>query len=230
MIANLVNQNHINSVGFNNPTIFLIVSLFLALIPIAVALLTSFVKVSVVLGVLKNALGTQHAPSNMISLSLSLALTLIVMKPVFEETLEIGKSYQWQEISKGSGAVIISTVLPLLEPWKRFLESNTGAKELTVFKKALEKQGTTEVANTDCSMLALIPAFLISELKEGFCMAFILLIPFLVIDLIVANILMGLGMIMLSPVIISLPLKLIMFVYSDAWLILSQALLKSYQN
>ncbi len=213
------------SYQLSNPAWFLSMSITLAVLPIAICLMTSFVKLSIVLGILKNALGMQHAPSAMVTMALSLSLTMLIMQPVINESLELGKSIQLEKLSKSATSEIIETFKPLLKPWREFLLVNSGKKELSVLSQLVPDSN-----REDPDFLLLIPGFMLSELKEGFCMAFILLVPFLVIDLIVANILMGLGMMMLSPVLISLPIKLILFVTSDAWLLISRALIKSYMN
>lgn len=208
-----------------NPAWFLSLSIMLALMPLAVCMLTSFVKLSIVLGVLKNALGTQHAPGAMVTMVLSLTLTMLIMQPVVKQSMMHAESVNLEHLMKQSDLKIIEMYSNLIIPWKDFLIKNTGKQEKIALTTAIKSANETTEEN---SLMLLLPAFLLSELKEGFCMAFLLLVPFLVIDLIVANVLMGLGMMMLSPVVIALPIKLILFVVSDAWLLISQALIKSY--
>lgn len=220
----------------NNPAWYLISTVLLALIPIAVGLLTSYVKISIVLGIIKNALGTQHAPGAMVTLALSLTLTSLTMNPVIRETLEIAKTLDKEIISKSPSLEMFAAIRPLLTPWEFFLRRNTGNRELAALSLATESKSRSENSinsrifnREDADLSLLMPAFLLTELKEGFSMAFIVLLPFLAIDLIVSNMLMGLGMMMVSPVLISLPIKLILFVISDSWLLIAQGLIRSYQ-
>lgn len=221
-----------------NPVWYLGSAALLALIPIAVGLLTSYIKISIVLGVIKNALGTQHAPSAMVTLALSLALTGLTMNPVINETLQLAKGINIAPLSKASPMVILDTLKPLLAPWRNFMLKNTGKRELAALGKVAPKSSSRVLTpqiesnhhiekSEDLSIL--LPAFILTELKEGFSMAFIVLLPFLAIDLIISNLLMGLGMMMVSPVLIALPIKLILFVLSDSWLLIAQSLIRSYQ-
>lgn len=219
----------------SNPAWYLIAAATFALIPIAVGLLTSYVKISVVLGIIKNALGTQHAPSSMVCLALALALTGLTMNPIIRESIEISKGIDSQIVMQSPSIEMLSALKPLADPWIAFLQRNTGQKELKALQRAVNEPSQPKVhpqaseQGGQEDFLLLVPAFLLTELKEGFSMAFIVLLPFLAIDLIVSNILMGLGMMMVSPVLISLPLKLILFVLSDSWLLLAQGLIRSYQ-
>ena len=224
--------------SLSNPAWYLIFAMIFALIPVAVGLLTSYVKISIVLGIIKNALGTQHAPSAMVTLALSLALAALSMNTVIKETTELASNLDSELISKSSTVEIFTALKPLFSPWEKFLRKNSGQRELTALAtaNALAVMGSTSadavapnVTTDNADLILLIPAFLLSELKEGFSMAFIVLLPFLAIDLIISNILMGLGMMMVSPVLISLPIKLILFVVSDAWLLIAQGLIRSYQ-
>ena len=242
-VTQLINSILQANEQLSNPAWFLTSALALALIPVAFGLLTSYVKISIVLGIIKNALGTQHAPGAMVTLALSIALTGITMNPVFKESIEIAKTLDADLISKSPSIELLISLKPVITPWERFLRKNSGAREVMALamsdidssqsiqmaapKEQIESQSIVTPENAD--VLILIPAFLLTELKEGFSMAFIILLPFLAIDLIISNILMGLGMMMVSPVLISLPIKLILFVSSDAWLLIAKGLIKSYQ-
>ena len=216
-----------------NPAWYLVFAILFALMPVAVGLLTSYVKISIVLGIIKNALGTQHAPSAMVTLALSLSLTALSMNSVIKETLERTKGIDSELISKSSSNEIFTVLRPLFDPWEKFLRKNSGQKELTALLAASTMTSSAPIqpaiTTENADLILLIPSFLLSELKEGFSIAFIVLLPFLAIDLIISNILMGLGMMMVSPVLISLPIKLILFVASDAWLLIAQGLIRSYQ-
>ena len=169
----------------------------------------------------------------MVTLALSLSLTALSMNSVIKETLERTKGIDSELISKSSSNEIFTVLRPLFDPWEKFLRKNSGQKELTALLAASTMTSSAPIqpaiTTENADLILLIPSFLLSELKEGFSIAFIVLLPFLAIDLIISNILMGLGMMMVSPVLISLPIKLILFVASDAWLLIAQGLIRSYQ-
>jgi len=210
-----------------NPISFLICALVLALVPILVGLVTSYIKISVVLGLFRSGLGAQQVPSGLVVMALSLAMSFFVMAPVLEETRRVSADIDFALLLKDPQAKHLKPLSALIEPWSKFLSKHAGAGELaalTELKPAAQDQRQESV---DLSVL--VPAFILSELKEAFAMGFVLLLPFLVVDLIVANILVGMGMYMVSPVMISLPLKLILFVFCDGWLLLTKGLINSYQ-
>lgn len=207
----------------------------LAVIPIALAMVTSYMKVSIVLGMLRSGLGTQQVPSGTVIMALSLALTCCIMAPVAGETVDIlARNPLPAEVTAPPDLNTLNRYTALLMPWRRFMETHTGEREKRFFKEItdlqLKDQPQTEGEN-ECrpdSLRIILPAFILSELKQAFAMAFVIMIPFLVIDLVVANILVGLGMYMVSPVMVALPLKLLLFVVSDAWLLLARGLINSY--
>jgi flagellar biosynthesis protein FliP len=210
-----------------------------ALLPLLLGVLTSYVKISIVLGMLKSALGTQNVPGNVVVMALSLAMTIFVMGPVLEQSWK-GLSHLDSSVFYESPNLEIALQLDgAIQPWKEFLRRHARNREILLLVE-LEKdirrnegheQQLTEALEfdpSDVSLRVLMPAFLLSELKSAFAMAFILLVPFLVIDLIVANLLVGMGMFMVSPIMISLPLKLVLFVASDGWILLTRSLVHSY--
>jgi flagellar biosynthetic protein FliP len=195
----------------------------LSLAPSIVIMTTSFVRIIVVLSLLRTALGLQQSPPNAVLISLALFLTAIVMGPTFERSYNEG-------------------VRPLLEqqmdlpqafdaaggPVKTFMLSQVDEEDLALFIRLsrIEKPATIQ----DTPIRVVTPAFMISELKRAFEIGFLLFVPFLVIDLVVASVLMSMGMMMLPPVIISLPFKLIFFVLVDGWRLVAGSLVESFQR
>ena len=182
----------------------------LTLLPAGLLLMTSFTRIIIVLSILRTALGTVQTPSNQILIGLSLFLTLFVMHPIFSQVYaEAAKPYIDNTISA-------ETALEKAElPFRNFMLRQTRATDLELF---LDISGAEDsVAEEEVSFFVLMPAFVTSELKTAFQIGFLLFIPFLIIDLVVASVLMSMGMMMLSPLIISLPFKLMLFVLIDGW-------------
>lgn len=198
-------------------------SLALALVPSILGVLTAYLKVSIVLGMLRNALGTQQTPSGLLIMAVSFAFTWLIMSPVFLSTYD-----RWIEkqgvFSKGITKENLAVLNEVFTPWQEFLKTHSGDREKQFIKETIKDSVTDE------DWRVIIPSFILTELKEAFAMALMLLLPFAVIDLVVANILGGMGMFMVSPTLISLPLKLLVFTTSDAWLFLSKALVGSYSG
>jgi flagellar biosynthetic protein FliP len=182
---------------------------------------TAFTRVLIVLAVLRQGLGTQQTPSNQILVGMALFLTLFIMGPVVSEAWEQGASpYLEDEI--GTEVAFERTVAPFRE----FMMSQTRESDLALFADLSGGQRFDRAE--DIPLTLLIPAFVISELKTAFQIGFLILIPFLVIDLVVASVLMSMGMVMLSPLIISLPFKLMLFVLVDGWALLMSTLAASF--
>lgn len=205
------------------------IAAILAVVPLFVGVATAYVKVNVVIGMLRSGLGTQEAPSAMVAMVLSLAITLVIMGGVIDETSKIAEKTDFANFLTRPSVSSIKNLAPLLEPWREFLKIHTGERELSVLS-VTEETEASEVPQTDPSLRILLAAFVLTELREAFTMAFMLLLPFLVIDLVVANILVGLGMFMVSPVMIALPLKVVLFVLADGWLLLARSLIASYSG
>lgn len=198
----------------------ILISLGIALVPALIGVLTTYLKVSIVLGMLKSALGTQQTPSGLVVMAVSIAFTWVIMAPVFEATYTRFSSEQG-ELTKGITKESRASIEFIIDPWKQFIKEHAGQREVSLIKDiGIQKDSS--------ALEVIIPAFILTELKEGFAMALMVLIPFAVIDIVVANILGGLGMFMVSPTLLSLPLKLGVFVLSDAWLFLTKALIASY--
>lgn len=213
----------------------------LALVPVAFGAVTSYLKMSIVLSLVKNALGTQSVPGPLIVSALSAALTCSIMAPIFSESARAAEDLLPAIAAAPSGPTVAGpgAFEGVLAPFRKFLETHSGSRELRLLEEIAHRVPTPATESSqhvrakpalidEKSLRILIPAFMLTELREAFSMGFILLLPFLVIDLVVANILTGLGMYMMSPITISLPLKLILFVSSDAWLWITRGLVDSY--
>ncbi len=205
-------------------SIFLQVLILLTILSIAPALLlmlTSFTRLVVVFSILRHALGLQATPPNQVLISLALFLTFFIMAPVFKTAYEEGmQPYLEKKIDEKIMFERVSA------PFKEFMLKNTREKDLALFVK-LRGEGRPSHPE-DISLLTLIPAFMISELKTAFQIGFLLYIPFLIIDLVVSTVLISMGILMLPPMMLSLPLKLLLFVLVDGWNLLIFSLIKSF--
>ncbi|PMP65334.1 MAG: flagellar biosynthetic protein FliP [Thermodesulfobacterium geofontis] len=204
-------------------TILQILILFtiLAIAPTLLLMLTSFTRLIVVFSILRHAIGTQQTPPNQVLISLAIFLTMFIMAPTFQASYEealvpyLNKKIDEKEM-----------FIRAVKPFKEFMFKNTREKDLALFIKLRneERPRTPE----DVSIFTLIPAFMISELKTAFQIGFLLYIPFLVIDVVVSSVLISMGILMLPPVMISLPIKLLLFVLVDGWNLLVGSLVKSF--
>jgi len=195
----------------------------LSLAPSIVMMTTSFVRITVVLSLLRTALGLQQSPPNAVIVSLSLFLTAIVMGPTFQQSYDAGIKPlldHKMELTQAFGASS--------EPVKRFMLTQVDRDDLGLFIR-LSKTPRPKTA-MDTPLQVVTPAFMISELKRGFEIGFLLFVPFLVIDLVVASVLMSMGMMMLPPVTVSLPFKLIFFVLVNGWQLVCGSLVQSFQH
>lgn len=205
----------------------------LGLLPLAAVLTTSFVKISVVMMLVRNALGIQQVPPNMALYALSLILSAYVMGPVF---VQIGQGLQntavaeQQESAQSQIRSIIGVVEQGAEPVRAFMLRHSDAKHRDFFvRTARALWGPDQAQGLGAEdFLVLVPAFMLSELTAAFEIGFLLYLPFVVIDLVISNILLAMGMMMVSPVTISMPLKLFLFVMVDGWTRLIQGLVLSY--
>lgn len=210
--------------GGNNYSLSLQMLLFLtslSFIPTALLMMTSFTRVVIVLSLLRQALGTMQSPPNQVIVGLSLFLTLFIMGPVFDKVYKEAwvpfsedKMNFLQALDKGS------------VPMKQFMMRQTREKDLEFFIEV--SQSAKPRGPEDVSIKTLVPAFIISEMKTAFQIGFMIFIPFLIIDLVVASILMAMGMMMVSPVTIALPFKLMLFVLVDGWTLLLGSLVQSF--
>lgn len=200
----------------------LIVLTLLALAPSLVFVMTSFLRLLIVFGFLRQALGTQTTPPSTVIISLALILTFFIMEPVAKEAYEVGaKPYLAEEISYQE-AFALGVV-----PFKEFMVRNTREKDLALFFRIRNLDNPATVQ--DIPLTVAVPAFMISELKTAFEIGFLLFLPFLIIDMVVASVLMSMGMMMLPPVMISLPFKLLIFVLVDGWNLLVGNLVESFR-
>ncbi|MGC8942321.1 MAG: flagellar type III secretion system pore protein FliP [Sulfurihydrogenibium sp.] len=193
----------------------------LSIAPAILISMTSFVRIVIVLSLLRHALGIPTAPPNQVIVGLALFLTFFIMKPVFDKISEVSLTpYLKKQISD------VQAIENAKQPLKDFMLKNTRKEDLKLFLDiSKEKPQKPE----DISMTTLIPAFMISEIKTAFEIVFIIYLPFLVIDFVVASILMSMGMMMIPPMFISLPFKLMLFVLADGWELLTKALIQSYK-
>jgi len=182
----------------------------LTLLPAMLLLMTSFTRIMIVLGILRTAMGTQQTPSNQVLIGLALFLTLFIMRPVFTEVYDTAVQPFMEEQIDAQTAIQIAA-----EPFREFMFKQTRDNDLNLFLNMSSSAPPQDI--NDVSFWVLVPAFVTSELKTAFQIGFMLFIPFLIIDLVVASVLMSMGMMMLSPLIISLPFKLMLFVLVDGW-------------
>ncbi|MBN2886476.1 MAG: flagellar type III secretion system pore protein FliP [Chromatiaceae bacterium] len=201
----------------------LILMTVLTLLPSLLIMMTSFTRIIIVLAILRQGLGTTQTPSNQILLGLALFLTLFVMAPVFQEIYD-NAMVPYMDERIGTEEAMAAAVQPL----RRFMLEHTRETDLAMFA---EIRGIDGFESPDAVPLTLlVPAFVTSELKTAFQIGFLILIPFLIIDLVVASVLMSMGMMMLSPLIISLPFKIMLFVLIDGWPLLMGTLAQSFYS
>ncbi len=218
---------------FANPVVLVIVLGALSLAPFVLIMLTSFVKISVVLSILRNAMGTQSVPPNQIITGLAFVLTIFIMIPVAQQMYQAAGSISNSRdiFSEASVKSIFEASKQGKEPLRKFLLKHAHDKDRVLFMELaarLQRQNNepAQVGREDFQII--IPAFVTSELKDAFQIGFLIFVPFIIIDMVVANILLSMGMHMLSPVVISLPFKLLLFVLVDGWFLIVRGLVLSY--
>lgn len=193
----------------------------LSLAPSILMMVTSFTRIVIVLSFLRSAIGLQQSPPNSILISLALFLSLFIMSPTFELAYKDGIEPLMEERINEKEALI-----KIVEPFKAFMLKHTRTKDIELFLSIKHQTPYNDLK--DIALTVLMPAFMISELKRAFEIGFLLFIPFLIIDILISSILMAMGMMMLPPVTISLPFKLIFFVIIDGWYLLCGSLVKSF--
>ncbi|EGA67404.1 flagellar type III secretion system pore protein FliP [Vibrio brasiliensis] len=192
----------------------------LGFLPAMVILMTSFTRIVVVMSILRQAMGLQQTPSNQVIIGIAIFLTFFIMSPVLSKINDDAiQPYINEQITARQAFDLAQT------PMKDFMLKQTRVKDLETF---VNISGSTATAPEDVSMAVLIPAFITSELKTAFQIGFMLFLPFLIIDLVVASVLMAMGMMMLSPMIVSLPFKLMLFVLVDGWNLILSTLAGSF--
>ena len=193
----------------------------LSLAPGILVMVTSFTRIVVVLSFLRTAMGVQQAPPNTVMVSLAMFLTFFIMAPVMQESYEAGiKPLMEDQITEEQA--FTRAVAPL----HKFMIAHVREQDLRLFMDMSRAPAVTNTADTP--LRALVPAFMISELKRAFEIGFLLFLPFLIIDMVIASVLMSMGMMMLPPVLISLPFKLIFFVLVDGWFLVAGSLVRSF--
>jgi len=193
----------------------------LTVLPSLLIMMTSFTRIIIVLSILRQAMGTPQTPSNQILLGLALFLTFFIMSPVFEKANnEALQPYLNDQIAADVA------ITKAVEPFRVFMLRQTRNDDLEMFARISGAEPMTEASDVPLSLL--LPAFVTSELKTAFQIGFMIFIPFLIIDMVVASVLMSMGMMMLSPLIISLPFKLMLFVLVDGWALVMETLAASF--
>jgi flagellar biosynthetic protein FliP len=194
----------------------------LTFLPAALLMMTAFTRIVIVLSLLRQAMGTMNSPPNQVIVGLSLFLTFFIMAPVFDKIYDTA----WKPYSDNQISLVQAADLGV-QPLKSFMLKQTRQEDLALFI-GLAKVPQLN-APEDTPLKVLVPAFIISELKTAFQIGFIVFIPFLIIDMVVASILMSMGMMMLSPVLVSLPFKIMLFVLADGWNLLIASLAQTFQ-
>ncbi len=198
------------------------------LVPFIAISATSFLKISLVLSLLRNAIGLQQTPPNTVIYSLSLILTIFIMKPIFIDMYDIAKT---KDFMNDNTTYLMEAFDDTFEPLKGFLYENSRQEQKQFFIRTAQQLWPDAYKNsaTADSVIILIPAFIVDEMTEAFKMIFLIYLPFLIIDLITSNILLSMGMMMVSPMTISLPLKILLFVSIDGWSQVIQSLVISFK-
>ncbi|UXH80810.1 type III secretion system export apparatus subunit SctR [Roseateles amylovorans] len=218
-----------------NPTAFDPVALILllaglALLPLLLVCTTSFLKINIVLMIVRNALGVQQVPPAMAINGMALAATLFVMAPVFNQMAQrLQPESGAAAIGQASGPLNLARLAHAAEPLRDFMVANTLPERRQTFLELARRQWErTSMTPQETDYVVLIPCFVVSELELAMKAGFVLYVPFVVIDLLLSNVLLALGMQMVSPMVVSLPLKLLLFVMLDGWARLFDGLVRSY--
>ncbi len=220
----------------SKPLVMITALAVIGFLPFIAVMVTSFVKIVVVLSIVRTSLGTQQIPPNQVITGLALLMTVYIMMPVgLQIYREAGAIVNTRSkaplLSDASVELAVQAAKVAREPLRDFLVKHCHDKDRALFfnlaKKMREKEDRPEVNENDFTII--MPAFVVSELKEAFQIGFIVFLPFIVIDMVVANILLALGIFMLSPITISLPFKLLLFVLIDGWYLLAKGLVLGYQ-
>ncbi|MDG2528520.1 type III secretion system export apparatus subunit SctR [Caulobacter endophyticus] len=213
-----------------SPGSALITVILLALAPFVAVMVTSFTKIVVTLSLLRNALGLQQVPPNIVLNGLALILTLYVMYPVGQQMAAANQDIKPIAAVSSDTQALFTYADKAKEPLREFLIKHSTPRERAFFLKTAQRINGPEKARalTQRDFIVVVPAFTVSELAAAFQIGFLIFLPFLIIDLVVSNILLAMGMMMLSPTTVSLPFKLLLFVLIDGWVKLSHGLVLSY--
>jgi len=234
MTPDIVQDSFTGDSFASRPLILIIALAALSLVPFVLLMVTSFVKISVVLSIIRSALGTQQIPPTQVITGMAIILTVYIMAPV---GIDMYRAAEVDVTKKGTSLFSSETVAQMLvaanrskEPLRSFLSKKVTPKDRFLFyslaKKMRKEEDRKDIGEND--FMVVVPAFVVSELKEAFQIGFILFVPFLVIDMVVSNILLALGMQMLSPTTISMPFKLLLFVLVDGWYLVAKGLVVGY--
>ena len=215
------------NIGNIDPIALALLLAALALMPVILVCTTCFLKVSMVLLIVRNAIGVQQVPPGIAIHSIALAITVLVMAPVFKEVLSALPAGDSQT---DTARLTVPDLAVAAEPLRRFMMRNTLPEQRTHILSVARKQWPAPASSDlhDSDYVVLVPAFVMSELQLAFQIGFVLYVPFVVIDLLISNLLLALGMQMVSPMVISLPMKMLLFVVLDGWAKLFDGLVRSY--
>ena len=212
----------LGSQSFSNNINLLISLSVISLVPFFLMSATSFLRIVIVFGLLRSAIGTQQIPPGPVIISMALFMTIFIMQPVYNQVYETAiKPYNEGRISQLK-AFEIGMI-----PVRKFMLLQTREKDLALFVEFAHLKTPQRIE--DLPTYVLIPAFIISELKTAFQIGFVIFLPFLVVDMVVSNVLLSLGMMMLSPVLVSLPFKILLFVLTDGWFVITRGLMQSFK-
>ncbi len=217
------------------PLVLILAFSALSLLPFALLMMTSFVRISVVLSILRSAIGTPSVPPTQVLTGLALVLTVAVMAPTAERVYAaVGPSFEAATSAKATGAQTLTALQgaadrgkePLRDFMLRYVAAGDRASFLSLARKMRPEAERAAVSDRDFAVI--VPAFVTSELRRAFQIGFLLFVPFLIVDLVIANLLLALGMHMLSPTTVSLPFKLLLFVLADGWHLVVRGLLQGF--
>lgn len=222
-VSTTLNNLLSNGTGSNDTINTFVLLTLLSLVPVLLIMMTSFTRIIMVLSFVRSSLGTQQNPPNQVLIGLALFLTFFIMKPVYTDIYQQAiEPYDRQEISQ---AEVFDRSEKRI---KAFMMIQTREKDIALFAEA-DGREEKYASSDDVPLTVMVPAFIISELRTAFSIGFLIFIPFLIIDLVVSSILMSMGMMMLSPIMISLPFKILLFVLVDGWYLIVESLIKSFQ-
>lgn len=208
-----------------DPTGLLVLLAGMSLLPLMVVCTTCFLKVSVVLMIVRNAIGVQQVPPSIVVYALALSATVLVMMPVGQRVAALA-----QERLAHASRVELADLQAIAEPLRGFMVAHTVPEHRARFRAMAQRQqpGGAQAVTSDTDYAVLLPAFVTSELTLAFKIGFALYVPFVVIDLLLSNLLLALGMQMVSPMVLSAPIKILLFVMLDGWTLLTESLVQSY--
>lgn len=202
---------------------------FATLLPFLVASGTCYIKFSIVFNIVRNALGLQQVPSNMVLNAVALMLSCYIMMPIGQQMYA---AYQQQNVPLDNAAAIVTFLDQGTDSYRAYLQKYSDPELVKFFEKAANQRPGADAADVDAdarpSIMTLLPAYALSEVKSAFTMGFYIYLPFVVVDLVISSLLLSLGMMMMSPVTISVPVKLVLFVAMDGWGLLSRGLIQQY--